>query len=75
MLGLLAGGDTASESVRRGVEYLVAMQREDGGWDEVLATGTALPCVFYLLNHLDRDVFPLLALAGYHKVAAGEERT
>ncbi len=75
VLGLLAGGDTTSESVRRGIEYLVATQREDGGWDEALATGTSFPRAFYLLNHLDRDVFPLLALANYYKLAAaGDER-
>jgi squalene-hopene/tetraprenyl-beta-curcumene cyclase len=32
VLGLLAGGDNASESVRRGVEYLLGAQREDGSW-------------------------------------------
>jgi squalene-hopene/tetraprenyl-beta-curcumene cyclase len=75
VLGLLAGGDTTSESVGRGVEYLIATQREDGGWDEVLATGTGFPRVLYLQYHLDRDVFPLLALAEYQKVtAAGDER-
>ena len=75
VLGLLAGGDTTSESVRRGIEYLIASQREDGGWDEDQATGTGFPRVFYLQNHLYRDVFPLLALAEYQKVtAAGDER-
>jgi squalene-hopene/tetraprenyl-beta-curcumene cyclase len=75
VLGLLAGGDTTSESVRRGIEYLIASQREDGGWDEDQATGTGFPRVFYLQNHLYRDVFPLLALAEYHKVtAAGDGR-
>lgn len=75
VLGLLAGGDTTSESVRRGIEYLIGTQREDGGWDEALATGTGFPRVFYLLYHLYRDVFPVLALAEYQKVtAAGSER-
>jgi len=75
VLGLLAGGDTTSESVRRGIEYLIGTQREDGGWNEALATGTGFPRVFYLLYHLYRDVFPVLALAEYQKVtASGGER-
>ena len=67
VLGLIAGGDTSSESVRRGVEFLTSRQREDGGWDEALATGTGFPRVFYLHYHLYRDSFPLLALAEYRK--------
>ena len=38
-----AGGDIASLSVRKGIEYLVRTQRDDGGWDEQLATGTGFP--------------------------------
>jgi len=68
VLGLLAGGDTTSESVRTGVEYLIATQREDGGWDEDLATGTGFPRVFYLSYHLYRDSFPVLALAEFHRL-------
>jgi squalene-hopene/tetraprenyl-beta-curcumene cyclase len=65
--GLVAGGDCTSESVRRGVEYLVRTQRPDGGWDEELATGTGFPGVFYLSYHLYRDSFPLIALADYRR--------
>ncbi|MCC7155863.1 MAG: squalene--hopene cyclase [Bryobacterales bacterium] len=67
VLGLLAGGDAASESVRRGVEWLVENQREDGTWLEELATGTGFPRVFYLSYHLYRDMFPLLALGEFLK--------
>jgi len=67
ILGLVAGGDTGSRSVRKGIEYLVNTQREDGGWDETLATGTGFPRVFYLTYHLYRHAFPLLALADYEK--------
>jgi squalene-hopene/tetraprenyl-beta-curcumene cyclase len=65
ILGLLAGGDRDSLSVRKGIEYLVATQRPDGGWDEDLATGTGFPRVFYLTYHLYRDSFPLLALSEF----------
>ena len=72
VLGLLAGGDTTSESVSNGVRYLVQSQREDGGWDEASATGTGFPGVFYLSHKLYRDTFPLLALAEFQKVKAAE---
>ncbi|HEX8984982.1 MAG TPA: squalene--hopene cyclase [Bryobacteraceae bacterium] len=65
LLGLIAGGDSTSLSVRKGIEYLVRTQREDGGWDEALATGTGFPKVFYLTYHMYRHAFPLLALAEY----------
>jgi squalene-hopene/tetraprenyl-beta-curcumene cyclase len=71
VLGLLAADDTRSESVRRGIEYLVETQRADGGWDEELATGTGFPRVFYLSYHLYRHSFPTLALAQYGKAVNG----
>jgi squalene-hopene/tetraprenyl-beta-curcumene cyclase len=73
LLGLAAGGDTASLSVQKGIEYLVRTERADGGWDEPLATGTGFPGVFYLTYHLYRDAFPLLALAEYLKAGGQAE--
>jgi squalene-hopene/tetraprenyl-beta-curcumene cyclase len=67
LLGLLAGGDKDSLSVRSGIEYLLLTQRADGSWDEELATGTGFPKVFYLNYHLYKDYFPLLALASFSK--------
>jgi squalene-hopene/tetraprenyl-beta-curcumene cyclase len=67
ILGLIAGGDTNSSSVQHGIEYLVETQREDGIWNEELATGTGFPKVFYLNYHLYKLNFPLLALAAYQK--------
>ncbi len=51
ILGLIAGGDTTSSSVHKGIEYLMETQRADGGWDEDLSTGTGFPGVFYLQYH------------------------
>jgi squalene-hopene/tetraprenyl-beta-curcumene cyclase len=48
---LIAGGDDSSRSVQHGIEYLLETQREDGNWDEELATGTGFPKVFYLNYH------------------------
>ncbi len=67
ILGLLAGGDDTSMSVRKGIEYLVETQRSDGTWAEELATGTGFPRVFFLQYHLYRNSFPLLALSSYLK--------
>ncbi len=65
IMGLLAAGDTRSESVQRGILYLLRTQRPDGGWDEKYYTGTGFPRVFYLAYHLYRDYFPLIALSTY----------
>ena len=67
ILGLIAGGDRRSQSVVKGVEYLLETQGADGCWTEDHATGTGFPRVFYLTYHLYRDSFPLLALASYLK--------
>ena len=75
VLGLIAGSDLNSSSIRKGVEWLVEHQRQDGGWDEDLSTGTGFPRVFYLKYHLYRTSFPVLALAEYRKVRTGASRT
>jgi squalene-hopene/tetraprenyl-beta-curcumene cyclase len=65
IMGLLAAGDTRSESVQRGILYLLETQRPDGHWNEDQYTGTGFPRVFYLAYHLYRDYFPLIALSTY----------
>jgi squalene-hopene/tetraprenyl-beta-curcumene cyclase len=67
IMGLLAAGDTRSESVQRGILYLLETQRLDGHWDEDQYTGTGFPRVFYLAYHLYRDYFPLIALSAYSR--------
>ncbi len=77
ILALLAGGDTNSHTVLKGVEYLMETQKSDGSWDEALSTGTGFPGVFYLKYHLYRNSFPVLALATYLKTRGvnGADRT
>jgi squalene-hopene/tetraprenyl-beta-curcumene cyclase len=72
VLGLLAAGDTRSTSVARGIEYLLRTQRSDGSWRYPEYTGTGFPRVFYLKYHLYSQYFPLMALAAYSKLGAGE---
>jgi squalene-hopene/tetraprenyl-beta-curcumene cyclase len=72
VMGLLAANDTRSDSVARGIAYLLRTQKKDGSWDERQYTGTGFPRVFYLLYHMYRQYFPLIALTTYKKVLAGE---
>ena len=56
-----------SQSVDRGIEFLINSQREDGSWKDDYWTGTGFPKVFYLRYHLYAVYFPLLALGMYEK--------
>jgi squalene-hopene/tetraprenyl-beta-curcumene cyclase len=67
LLGLLAAGESRSEAVRAGVDFLLATQLADGGWKEDHFTGTGFPKVFYLRYHMYRLYFPLMALARFQK--------
>jgi len=70
IMGLLAASDTRSDSVTRGVAYLLRTQNKNGSWDEPHTTGTGFPRVFYLIYTLYRQYFPLIALTTYKKVMA-----
>jgi len=69
LLGLFALGDFASQSARRGLEYLLRNQRYDGSWKDEHWTGTGFPKVFYLRYHLYATYFPLWALSTYQREA------
>ena len=80
---MLAANDTRSDSVAKGIRWLIERQHEDGCWDElmpgamarVIYTGTGFPRVFYLGYHLYKQYFPLLALTTYQKAMEREERS
>ncbi len=76
LLALLAAGDDRSDSIAKGIRWLLAHQRPDGNWDESMGagptrqniiTGTGFPRVFYLSYDMYRLYFPLLALTTYKK--------
>ena len=43
ILALLAAGKVDSQSVYRGINYLISLQGEDGTWEEPYFTGTGFP--------------------------------
>jgi squalene-hopene/tetraprenyl-beta-curcumene cyclase len=74
LMGLLAAGDDRSDSLAKGVRWLLERQQIDGSWDESIGegatrqsiiTGTGFPRVFYLAYTLYRQYFPLMALTNY----------
>jgi squalene-hopene/tetraprenyl-beta-curcumene cyclase len=73
LLALLAAGED-SAAVERGIGWLVETQREDGGWDEDLFTGTGFPGDFYINYEMYRYVFPLSALGRYVRAHEGRDQ-
>ena len=76
LLGLLAAGDDRSDSIAKGVRWLLERQRPNGDWDEsmgegptrqAIITGTGFPKVFYLAYTMYRQYFPLMALTAYKR--------
>ncbi len=66
VIGLVAGGDTASGCAQRGIDYLVAHQDDDGTWTSAGA-GSSLPGAFDFTSGHGRGFVPLLALAAYRE--------
>ena len=58
----LHAADERSDSMRRGLAWLVSTQRADGTWDEPQYTGTGFPSDYYINYHLYRLTFPIMAL-------------
>jgi len=65
LLGLLAAGETGSDAVRRGAEFLLRTQRADGLWSDSSFTAPGFPRVFYLKYHGYSAYFPFWALSAY----------
>ncbi|HEY2543035.1 MAG TPA: squalene--hopene cyclase [Gaiellaceae bacterium] len=62
LMGYVAAGNAEDQGARRAADYLCAVQRPDGDWDEEHFTGTGFPLDFMIRYHLYRINFPLLAL-------------
>jgi squalene-hopene/tetraprenyl-beta-curcumene cyclase len=67
IIGLIAGENELSDSVMRGVSWLLERQSDNGGWDEPEFTGTGFPNHFYLSYHMYAHYFPLMALGRFRR--------
>ncbi len=67
VLGLLACGLHEHVAVRRGIEFLLAAQRDDGDWYEQEFTGVSPRHSSYVRIELSSLYFPLLALGRYQQ--------
>ena len=65
----MAAGETKSQAVTKGVEWLLQADRaEDGFLREDAYTAVGFPRVFYLRYHGYRAYFPLWAVARYRRL-------
>jgi squalene-hopene/tetraprenyl-beta-curcumene cyclase len=71
LLGLMAAGAVNHPAVARGIEYLMATQRDDGEWTELPYTAVGFPRVFYLRYHGYRRYFPAMGLTRYRDLTRG----
>ena len=75
VLGLMAAGEVRSNTVRHGIDYLLASPRSGARWDENLFTAVGFPRVFYLRYHGYAKYFPLWALSRYRNLLRGNAKT
>ncbi len=66
LLGLMAAGETNSEAVKKGIQFLISSQGDQGLWNDPEFTAPGFPRVFYLKYYGYTKYFPLWALARYH---------
>lgn len=67
LIALMSAGQTRSDAVHRGVEFLLSKQGADGLWHDPDYTAPGFPRVFYLKYYGYDKFFPLWALARYHR--------
>jgi squalene-hopene/tetraprenyl-beta-curcumene cyclase len=72
LLGLMSSGQVHSDSVRRGIDFLLRTQQPDGFWSDPEFNAPGFPRVFYLKYHGYDKYFPLLALARYRNLISAE---
>jgi len=68
LLGLMAAGEVESESVARGIDYLLNAERQGGKWHEEYFNAVGFPRVFYLRYHGYSAYFPLWTLSRYRNL-------
>ena len=68
LMGLMAAGEVDSDSVKRGIDYLMAAEREGGNWHEEYFNAVGFPRIFYLRYHGYSSYFPLWTLSRYREL-------
>ena len=68
LMGLMAAGEVGSNSVARGVEYLLNAERDGGNWHEEYFNAVGFPRIFYLRYHGYSAYFPLWTLSRYRSL-------
>ena len=68
VLALMAAGRVDSDTVRRGIVYLVRTRSDESGWQERLYNAVGFARVFYLRYHGYAKYFPVLALSRYRNL-------
>ncbi len=68
LLGLMAAGEVNSDSVSRGIDYLLNAKREGGDWHEEYFNAVGFPRIFYLRYHGYSSYFPLWTLSRYRRL-------
>ncbi|RDS79429.1 squalene--hopene cyclase [Dyella monticola] len=68
LLAQMAVGEVRSESVRRGVAFLLAKQQAEGLWFHPSHNAPGFPRVYYLKYHGYTAYFPLWALSRYRQL-------
>ncbi|MFB6358422.1 MAG: prenyltransferase/squalene oxidase repeat-containing protein, partial [Thiohalorhabdaceae bacterium] len=67
VLALLAAGEGEIPEIRKGVDFLLRNQMDDGLWSDPQFTAPGFPRVFHLKYHGYNKYFPLQALARYRQ--------
>ena len=73
VLGLIAGNCQDNDAIRKGIRYLMARQLPSGDWAQEGITGVFnRSCGITYTAY--RNVFPIWALAAYHKFLEEKEK-
>jgi len=75
LMGLIAGGDAASESATKGLEYLLAAQSTEGLWHERAWTRTVCPRLAYARDEARAQADSAHAIEEFARVATGTRGT
>ncbi|NQU60735.1 MAG: squalene--hopene cyclase [Rhodospirillales bacterium] len=74
LLGLMAAGEVDSDTVSRGIDYLLTAERNGGKWHEEYFNAVGFPRVFYLRYHGYSAYFPLWTLSRYRALKGADTK-